>query len=240
MAFLPPSVWDDLLLRVELDDQLLLDRELDVLALRQLDDRPGEGLRRKIEPGRDSARPRGFDRGLDLLVGAALLLDGHDLALADAVGRDRDLPAVDRHVAVPHELPRLRARGREAQGVDHVVQATLELLEQVRPGDPLAPLRLGEGQPELALQQPVDPLDLLLLAKLDAVTQELAAPAAVLARRIVAALDGALVLEAAIPFQEQLHPFSPAEPANRLGVSSHSDFSPGPSFVYVLPPGQDP
>src|SRR5436309_10380097 len=194
MAFLPPSSSDDLLLRIELDDQLLLDRQLDVFAFGQLDDRPREGLRREIQPARNAPGPCRLDRGLDLLVDPALLLDGNDLSLPDPVGRDRDLPGVDGDVPVAHELASLRTRGRETQGVDDVVQTSLELLEQVGARDPFAPLRLREGQPELALEQAVDPLDLLLLAELDSVPEQLAPPAAVLAWRVGAALGRALGL----------------------------------------------
>src|SRR6266540_4249196 len=213
MVLFPPSLPDDLLLRIELDDQLLLDRKLDVLALGELHDDPRERLRREIEPPWNATGAGGLDRGLDLFVDPALFLDRHDLA-------------------------RLRPRRGKPQGVDDVIQAPLELLEEVRSRDSLAALGAREGQPELPLEKAVDALDLLLLAKLNAVAQELRAPAAMLPRRVVTPLDGAFVLEAAVPFQEQLHPFAPAQPANRLSVSSHFQFSPGPSFVYVLPPGR--
>ncbi len=142
-------------------------------------------------------------------------------------------------MSVTHELPRLGPRGREPERENDVVQAALELLQEVRARDPLAALGAREGQPELPLEQAVDALDLLFLAELDAVAEQLAAPAAVLPGRIVAPLNGALVLEAAVPLQEQLHPLAPAEPANRCGVSRHWSIPPGPSLFSVLPPGQD-
>ena len=114
-----------------------------------------------------------------------------------------------------NELPRLRPRGREAERIDDVVQPPLELREQVRARDALAPLGAREGQPELALEKPVDALDLLLLAQLNAVAEQLRPPPSVLPRGVVAALDRALVLETAVPLEEQLHPFAPAEPADR-------------------------
>src|SRR5689334_25436881 len=91
------------LLRVQLDDQLFLDRQFDVLALRQLDDAPGEALRSQIEPCRDAPGARRLDARLDLLVRAALLLDRHRLSLPDPKGRDGDLAVVDRDVPVPDE-----------------------------------------------------------------------------------------------------------------------------------------
>src|SRR6266508_1381771 len=206
MVLFPPSLPDDLLLRIELDDQLLLDRKLDVLALGELHDDPRERLRREIEPPWNATGAGGLDRGLDLFVDPALCLDRHDLTFAHPVRRDRDLAAVDRDVAVAHELTRLRPRRRKPQGIDDVVQAPLELLEEVRSRDSLAALGAREGEPELPLEKAVDALDLLLLAKLNAVAQELRAPAAMLPRRVIAPLDGAFVLEAAVPLQEQLHP----------------------------------
>src|SRR5439155_10867117 len=108
-----------------------------------------------------------------------------------------DLALVDAEVAVAHELPGLRARVGKAEAEDDVVEALLEILEQV-----LAGLALGRSAAvvvaaELALEQPVEALDLLLLAHLHAVLGELGAPLAVLARRIRTALDGALVPVAA-------------------------------------------
>src|SRR6185295_4514211 len=208
---------DRYLFRVELDDQLLLDGQLDVFPARQLQNRSTERFRREVEPVRYTASARGVDRGLDLFVGSTLFLDRNDVSLRDAVGRDRDLLPAHGHVAVAHQLARLRTRRREPQRVHDVVQAAFELLEEVRSRDSLPALGALESQAERPLEKPVDPLDLLLLAKLDPVPQELAAPPAVLARRVVAPFDGALVLETAVPFQEQLHPFAPAEPTNRFG-----------------------
>ena len=84
-------------------------------------------------------------------------------------------------------------------------------------------LRVGalEVEAELALEQAVDALDLLLLAKLHAVAEDLGTAAAMLAGRVVAALDRALVLETAVALQKQLHALAPAEPANGIRVTSH-------------------
>src|SRR6266545_353423 len=125
-------------------------------------------------------------------------------------------------MAVPHELPRLGARRREPEAVHDIVQALLEHDEKVLAGDPLAPVRFREVGPELGLEHAVNPLHLLLLAQLQAVTEGTAAAArAVLARREVAALDRALLLETAISLEEQLHPFAAAEPANGSCISGH-------------------
>ena len=76
-------------------------------------------------------------------------------------------------MAVAHELPRLRARGREAEAVDHVVEAPLEQLQQRLAGDAARAVGHLEVAPELVLEHPVDALDLLLLAQLQAVAHEL-------------------------------------------------------------------
>src|SRR5207249_5608944 len=60
-------------------------------------------------------------------------------------------------------------------------------------------------------------------AELQAVTGELRLPRlAVLARREIALLDGALLRIAAFPFQEQLHALAAAQAADRSNVTSHS------------------
>jgi hypothetical protein len=74
---------------------------------------------------------------------------------------------------------------------------------------------------ELTLQESVDPLDLLLLAELKAVAEDLGAATAVLTGRVIAPLDRALVLETTIALQKELHALTPAEPADGIGITSH-------------------
>jgi hypothetical protein len=100
-------------------------------------------------------------------------------------------------VAVGHHLPRLGAGGGEAQPEHHVVEPPLEQPQEVLARHALLAFGLREVAPELALEEPVDALRLLLLPQLLAVGRLLRAPQAVLAGRVVAALDGALVREAA-------------------------------------------
>src|SRR6185369_15389559 len=84
--------------------------------------------------------------------------------------------------------------------------------------DPLRALRLLEVAAELLLEDAVDALDLLLLAQLDAVSLDLRAAVPVLAGCVLTPLDRALVLEAAISLEVELHPLSAAEPADRFRV----------------------
>jgi hypothetical protein len=122
---------------------------------------------------------------------------------------------------MPHELTGLGARGGETQGVGHVVEPELELAEQVVAGDSGLLRSALEVEPELLLEQAVNALDLLLFTKLYAVAEDLRAAPAVLARCVVAALDRALVLEATIAFEKQLHSLSTAKPANGIRITSH-------------------
>ena len=114
----------------------------------------------------------------------------------------------------------------EAQPVDHVVEAPLELArEQVLAHDALLVRRArSKVRRNWPLQHAVEALHLLLLAQLQAVALQLAldAPAlAVLAGRVVALLDRALLGEAAVALQEQLHALAAAQPADGTSVSRH-------------------
>ena len=115
-----------------------------------------------------------------------------------------DAAAVDRPVAVADQLARLAARRGEAEAHEHVVEAALEHPQQVLARDPGLPRRLGVVRAELLLEHAVVAARLLLLTQLDAVLGLLLAPAAVLAGRIRAALDAALVGQAALALEEQL------------------------------------
>src|SRR5437868_9638872 len=162
------AVWPpgDLLLRVELDDELFLNRETDVLAFRYVVDGPEELVGIHSQPRRDAATAGRFHSLADLFVLAALLADLDRVSLANLVGGDIGLLPVHLDVVVANELPGLGARSGEVERVDDVVQTHLQLPEQVLTRDPLALFGALEVEPELALQQAVDPLDLLLFTKL--------------------------------------------------------------------------
>ena len=122
---------------------------------------------------------------------------------------------------MPDELPRLGTRRGEAQRVDHVVQPHLEQAQEVLARHALLARGLGEVAPELRLQNAVDAAHLLLLAELQPVGLHLVAPLAVLAGRVRAPLDRALLLEAPLPLEEELHPLATAKPTHRLVISCH-------------------
>src|ERR1044071_9924053 len=113
------------LLRVELDDELFAHGDVDVLAQREVPDGDLEALGACLQPrghlpvervhvvADDDHRPR-------------LLLEGDDVALAHAVARDVDAPAIHRDVAVAHELAGLVAARAPPGTEGDVVEALLE------------------------------------------------------------------------------------------------------------------
>jgi hypothetical protein len=124
-------------------------------------------------------------------------------------------------MAVAHELTRLRAGSRESQPVDDVVETRLEQAQEVLTGDPGSARRLRVVGAELLLEQAVVAARLLLLAQLEQVLRLLDAPTAVLAGRIAAALDRALLGQAALALEEEFHPLAAAETALRADGASH-------------------
>src|SRR5438105_5069286 len=104
-----------LLLRVELYDELFLNRETDVFAFRNVRHGSEELFGTELEPRGDSASAGRFDGLADLLVLAALFTNLDRIALAYLVRGDVDLLAVHLDVSVADELASLCARRREPE-----------------------------------------------------------------------------------------------------------------------------
>src|SRR5690606_14943177 len=212
------------LLRVELDDQLLLDGQRDVRPPRPLEQPPRPRRLVHCQPRnrlRPALRLQRRLHGEQILRGR---LDPNLVARPRLVARDVDDPAVHLHVPVPDELPRLLPARRKAHPVHHVVQASLQRDQQVLTRHARLLRRTVEQVPEVPLGDPVDPLDLLLLPELLRVVGCLAPPRlreTVLPRRVVAPLDRALLRVALRPLQEQLLPLAAAKLADRTRVASH-------------------
>src|SRR5262249_11221092 len=205
-------------LRVQLDDELLVDRHGQFGAGRERFHARRESLAIDFDPVRRAAvlaLRQGFLHAAD---GAALLAHVDHVAGLEQRRRDVDLAAVDVKVAVPHELARFGARGREAHAVDHVVQAPFEQLQQDLAGDAARALGHLEVAAELPFEDAVHALDLLLLAQLQRILGELRPALAVLAGRVVAAFDRALVGVAALALQEELEPLPAAETTDRISI----------------------
>src|SRR6266487_2949504 len=119
------------------------------------------------------------------------------------------------------ELARLRARRREAEPVDDVVETRLQHAQEVLARHSRALCRLRVVGAELLFEEAVVAPRLLLLAQLQEVLGLLDAAAAVLARRIRAALDRALLRQAALALEEELHALAAALLALRGTIACH-------------------
>src|SRR5438093_3137006 len=212
---------DTVLLRVEFDDELFLNGQADVFAFRKIEHRAAELLGIQLQPRRNASAASRFHGLADLVILAALFTDLNHFALPDLVRGDVVLLSVHLDVSVPDQLPRLCARSGKSERVNDVVQTQLELAEKIVAGNAVLLRGAPEIQTELPFQQAVNALDLLLLTKLQAIAQDFGTTPAMLTGGVVAALDGALVFEATVPFEEQLHALTPAQPANGIGVTSH-------------------
>src|SRR6266496_3751993 len=208
------------LLREQLHDELLLHRDLDVLPDRQPPHRSLLLVDVQLEP-RWNRRAAGGQIVRDALLHLGSGPDLDDLAHPDDVGGNGHLAPADLDVAVSDHLAALASGGRHAQPEHHVVQSPLQQLQQVLAGDPFLGLGPGEVAPELRFEHAVDPLGFLLFPQLHAVGRGLAAAESVLPRRVIAALDGALLGEAARALEKELDPLAPALPAHRDVISRH-------------------
>src|SRR5690349_4924478 len=168
------------LLRVELDDQLFVDRHREIGALRKGLHRPGERDRIELQPVGHAPALRKLHRLLDAGDVAAPLPHADDVARTNEIRGDVHLATVHAEVAVPDELAGLRARGREAEPIRDVVEAPLEELEKRLTGHALRLVRHLEVATELGLEHAVDAAELLLLAELDRILGKLRPRLAVL------------------------------------------------------------
>src|SRR4051794_29356479 len=105
------------LLRVELDDELFLDGDVDLRPLRQLVHEHAQPVGDDLKPGRDRTVALSRDRDLERSRLDRLRLDVDDVVRSHAVARDVDLAAVDQEVPVADELPGLAPRARDAGAV---------------------------------------------------------------------------------------------------------------------------
>src|SRR4029077_3359715 len=104
--------------------------------------------------------------------------------------------------------------------VDHVVQTPLEHDDQIRARGPFGVESGLEIVAELAFEQSVGALHLLLLAQLNAVSHHLRAPVlAVLSGDEVALFDRAFFRKTPETLEEEFHPFPAAQPANCFTMS---------------------
>jgi hypothetical protein len=110
-----------------------------------------------------------------------------------------------------HQLSRLIARRGESEPGNDIVKPPFQIQKQSFARNPLLFFGLGKIIGELIFEDPVNSLNLLLLAQLNPVPDRLGPViSAVLSRRKIALLNGAGIPEASIPFEEELHALPPA------------------------------
>src|SRR3954447_19616870 len=207
------------LLGVQLDDQLLLHGSGHLPPLGLAQDLGRERIVVGLEPRRHLAGQ--LRRVADDVLGRGVRLDRDHVALPHLIAGDVDAAAVDRPVPVTDELAGLATRRGEAEAHEDVVETALEQRQKILARDAGLARGLVVVGAELLLEHAVVPARLLLLAQLHAVLGLLLAPAAVLARRVRASLDAALVGQAALALEEQLLSLAAALLALRSRVSGH-------------------
>src|SRR6185503_6899619 len=210
------------LLRVELDDQILVDVRENLVALGQVLERPLHVLVVDLDPLGKADLARNRQRRLDaqLLLGA--IANGNLVARLQLIRRDVDDLLVDLDAAMAHELARFGARRREAHAVHDVVEPRLEHAKQVLARRSFDLRSLLVIVAELPLEHAVHAPKLLLLAQLHAVIGQALAPLPGTARRY---FELALALERLEPaLQEQVSAFATRKLAGWASISRHKFF----------------
>src|SRR4051794_23922225 len=225
------------LLRVELDDELLLHRRVDLRTLGVAQHLRRQSVVIRLKPRRDGGRQ--FGRIADHLGRTRPGLDRDHIVRTDLVRGHVHAPPVDGPVAVQDELAGLAPRAREPEPHQYVVEAALQQSQQVLTRHARLAARLVVVVAELLLEHAVVAAGLLLLAQLQPVLRLLRAAATVLARRVRAPLDAALVGEAALAFQEELHALAAALLALGTSVAGHLDAPPLAGTAAVVGLGRD-
>src|SRR5450631_1351409 len=221
-GWLPSHPASRSVLRVELDDPLLLYLRVDDLTRRQGVDEDLHLRRDGFNPGRHRALAglcSGDDKGRHL-HGLATNVD--DVVLGHPEAGDVHLVPVDHEVAMTNQLACHVTGGGEAGPLHDVVQTGLQDAQQVLAGLTRATVRLLVVTAELLLQDAVDTGGLLLLTHLEQVLTVLGPRAAVHARGIRAKLDRALRGVALGSLEVQLGLLTTAAPAVGAGITRHS------------------
>src|SRR5258705_586661 len=212
------------LLRVQLDDQLFLGGDRDARAGRLFQHATAERLLVHGDPRERRAARRLIHRRHHGHLLSRLHPHADFLARHDVEARDVHRRLVHFDMAVADELAGGLAARREAHAIHDVVEARLERGQQVVTRDAGLRADLLERVAELLLAHTVDALDLLLLTELLGDLRRLAAARrrlAMLAGRVRATLDGALLGEALGALEEKLRSLAAALAAARTCITTH-------------------
>src|SRR5690348_427735 len=217
------------LLRVQLDDQLLLRRNRNVRARGALEHSAAEALAIDGEPGQRSAARRLIHGCLYRDHLARLLPNANLFARLHLIARNVDRALIHFDMTMANELPCGLAARRKSQPIDHVVETTLERSEQIVAGDSRQRRDALERVVKLRLTHAIDALDLLLLAELLRILGRLAPTCGVLTVltwRVRTSLDWTLLGEALGALEKELRSFPPTLFAARPHITTHDLHSP--------------
>src|SRR5207253_7267646 len=154
----PDGAWhanQQRLLRIQLDDEVLVDVGENVIPARRRLEHTTEFLVVHLDPLGQTHLGRNPHGRANAQLLARLLADLDDIARLHLVGGDRHRLVVDVDGLVAHELPRFGARRGKSHAVNDIIQPALQQLEQGLTGRALLTSRLGVVVAELPLQDAV-------------------------------------------------------------------------------------
>src|SRR5437764_8434355 len=157
------------LLRIQLDDQVLIDVGQDVVPARRRLEQATELLVVHLDPVGQADLLRDVQRALDAQLLARSLAHLDDIPGLHLKRGDGDRLVVHGDRLVADQLARLGARGGEAHAIHHVVQPALEEPQQVLAGGAAPAGGFLVVVAELPLEYAVHAAQFLLLAQLQAV-----------------------------------------------------------------------
>ena len=160
------------LLAIKLYYQLLVNRAVNVFASRQSGNHSAHFRSRRRDPGWAPAAGSSLPRAFDVRVLTTRFLHGDYILGFYLIRRNINFAFVDQHMSVIDKLSRLATGSRKARPIDGIVQTPLEQEQKVFTRDSLLARSLFEVISELSLENKVNSFDLLLFAKLLAITGE--------------------------------------------------------------------
>ena len=174
-----------ILFRVQVDYQLLLDVLRNVSPLGEVEESASAIVGIPLEP-RIARSGVGSERIGDDLERLALLADSNHLARLNTIRRDVDNLTVDDNMLMAYELASSGAGGSYTETIDDIVKTALKDREEDLASDAFGALGIGVSDAELALEEAIGILSLLLLLELETILAKLApAVSAMLTREAV-------------------------------------------------------
>ena len=207
------------LLGVKLDDEGLFDIEIDVLPVRQRQDRGLEVIPVHFQPLGSRTGAVGFHDHFKLITVAAFVVNRDHIAGFYAEGGNVHPLTVNRKVTMGYQLSRFGTAGGKAQTIHYIVQTAFQQTKQVFTGHALLAVSQLKIMTELTFQNAVVALGLLLGTQLDSILRSFLASLTMLARCICSADHCTLVGIASLTLQEELLTFAAAKSANSIGIS---------------------